>query len=324
MKSRIPLLIAAAAAAALALPGAAQAYYPSGPQQNVSRSAVAASGWTVCYTSTFAQDWQYLGNIDAACNAGEGRYMMLATGVSSDPDNWTLLAAAPRSTVVTTYPNNPALRNTTISANGSEWHRGTHTSWGFAPAGDTVDHDWEVCDRGTTNPTLRMCWNAWADTLTFGGRVGTTFVPMSGPELGNYTRAVLMLDPRVRMSGTPVAFPTQPLSTVSAKRTVTLTVSGDPGLTDAERESGKLTLTGTNADEFDVVDNDCSPVVAPDNGSLTCTVTVRFVPQASGPRTAALGFANAVGAVALAGNGGQLPPGPAGPRRRQGRHRRHR
>jgi hypothetical protein len=136
---------------------------------------------------------------------------------------------------------------------------------------------------------------------------------MADPAGADYQRAVLEPS-HVSATASPDAltFGSQPLSTVSAKQTVTFTVSTDvPGLTDQERALGKLQVTGAGADDYDVVDNDC-PAVAPDNASVTCTVKLRFVPQASGARQAALGFAAFGSTVTLAGTGGQLPQGPAG------------
>ena len=179
MKSRFPLLIAAVAAVALAMPAAASAapspyYFPYGPQQNVPRADVAAGRWKPCHMSTFNTAWQYLGDVDNACT---GDYLMLATGVASDPGNWALLAAAPRPVVVS-YTGDG--NNATINANGSEWFRGNYSSWGFAPEGVAVDRVWDRCDQDMDQPQLHMCWNTWAFTLSDFGRPGRHDLP--GPE----------------------------------------------------------------------------------------------------------------------------------------------
>ena len=234
MKSRFALLIAAAAAVALALPAAASAapspyYYPYGPQQNVSGADVAAGRWKPCHTSTFAQGWQGLGDIDNACT---GDYLMLATGVANEPGHWALLAAAPRDTVVN-YTGDG--NNDTVNANGSEWFRGNFSSWGFAPEGIAVDRVWDLCDQKTwTRRTCTCAGYTWHYTLAdFGGRVGTTFSGVGAPDRADFQRVVL--EPSyVSVASTPNAltFASQPLSTVSTKQTVTFTVSTDvPGLT---------------------------------------------------------------------------------------------
>ena len=136
---------------------------------------------------------------------------------------------------------------------------------------------------------------------------------MTSAERDSYQRVVL--EPSyvsVASAQNALTFTSQPLSTVSAKQTLAFTVATDqPGLTEQDRALGKLQVTGPDADEFDIVDNDC-PAVAPDNASVTCTVKLRFVPQASGVRHAGLGFTAFGSTVTLTGTGGQLPQGPAG------------
>ncbi len=57
--SRLFRVVAFIAAVAFAAPAAAQAgsssYYPSGPQQDVARSAPTSHGWEVCYSGTYTQ-----------------------------------------------------------------------------------------------------------------------------------------------------------------------------------------------------------------------------------------------------------------------------
>lgn len=107
-----------------------------------------------------------------------------------------------------------------------------------------------------------------------------------------------------------LAFATQPQSTVSAPRTFTVTNNGSAPLA----VSG-FSFGGADPDDFLVSADTCHGPVTP---GASCQVSVRFAPQASGPRAASLTvLSNAAGAagatVSLSGDGGALPQGPAGP-----------
>ncbi len=111
------------------------------------------------------------------------------------------------------------------------------------------------------------------------------------------------------VSPTTVTFPgTQPQGTISSAQLVTITSSGTTALT----VTG-LSFAGTNPDDFLIGSTTCFGEIAP---AGTCTVSVRFAPQAEGARAATLSIdsnaATALAAVSLSGTGGQLPQGPQG------------
>jgi hypothetical protein len=101
---------------------------------------------------------------------------------------------------------------------------------------------------------------------------------------------------------TAVSFPSQPESTIGAVQTVTINSPGDIPVS-----LGQLSVTGANAADFIVVADQCS------TQSLTtaqsCTVGVRFAPQAAGgaARTATLNIPYADGSTAP--TGGNSPAG---------------
>ncbi len=121
-------------------------------------------------------------------------------------------------------------------------------------------------------------------------------------------------------STSSVTFPgTQPLSTVSAPQTVTLTNEGSNPLTiDAATFAGsEPALSSDHPEDFLLDTSGCLGALA---SQASCSVQVRFAPQGTGTRTATLKIAGNMGTgptvIALTGTGGTLPqgePGPTGP-----------
>jgi hypothetical protein len=113
-----------------------------------------------------------------------------------------------------------------------------------------------------------------------------------------------------------IAFPgTQPLSTVSAPQTITLTNSGGNPLEIWSETFGDSNpgLASDHPEDFLIDSSSCLGEV-PFEGS--CQLKVRFAPQGMGTRTATLQIAGDMGAgptsIALTGTGGALPQGPQG------------
>ena len=106
-----------------------------------------------------------------------------------------------------------------------------------------------------------------------------------------------------------LTFPSQAQSTVSAPQTVTLTDTGNAPLS----VSG-LAFAGNDPGDYIVGSSTCLGLIAP---GQSCRVTVNFVPQAQGTRTATLQiFSNdplSPASVSLSGGGGTLQTGPIGP-----------
>ena len=103
-----------------------------------------------------------------------------------------------------------------------------------------------------------------------------------------------------------LAFGSQPRTTISSPRSVTLSNSTDATL------PVEVGLSG-NTDEMLISRNTCGDGI-PANGS--CSVGIRFAPSESGPRSATLTLDPAGPQstnVPLTGTGGGLPQGPAGP-----------
>ncbi len=302
MLSRLSRLAGAATVLlALALPAAAAqaaSYYPSGPQENVPRSTVANGGWSVCYDGDYG-DSVSLPVILAACS---GPYLMMAGTAVGSPD-YQLLAAAPRADVLHEAGTVP---DGSLLSNGTKWYFNSNWSWGFGPAGDTINR--VSCDYNSgiqTDPAKHLCWHTIGNALSVGYRTGGV------TDDASWARYVLQANGIAAAVGSPdpVVFAgTQIQDTVSAVRTVTFTITGTSGT-----PVGALKVAGADKDDFFKQDDDC-PTLVPVSGAATCTAEVRFFPSAVGSRTATLGFADiATSAVTLQGTGGALPADPADP-----------
>jgi hypothetical protein len=84
---------------------------------------------------------------------------------------------------------------------------------------------------------------------------------------------------QVAWSPTSLTFAAQPVKTTSAAKTVTLTNNLSTALT-----ISSITFTGTDPSDF-AQTNTCGTTVA---AKGKCTIAVKFTPQATGTRTAAL------------------------------------
>jgi len=104
--------------------------------------------------------------------------------------------------------------------------------------------------------------------------------------------------PVVGLSATTLTFGSQTVGASSPAQTVTLSNTGNAGLSIAG-----LAVTGTNAGDFAQTNTCANPVAAGGN----CTISVTFTPTASGSRTASVSISdNASGSpqmVALSGTG---------------------
>ena len=135
---------------------AVPAYYPSGPQTNVPKTAL--TGWTQCYSANYDTSGPSVASILAGC---PGDYLLFA-GAPVGGANFDVLAAAPRADA--TFATSP---NTTHQANGSGWYFSENRSWGFAPGGSSVNGG--PCDAsdsatfpgfgGVSDGDQRLCWH---------------------------------------------------------------------------------------------------------------------------------------------------------------------
>jgi hypothetical protein len=120
--------------------------------------------------------------------------------------------------------------------------------------------------------------------------VNVTFTPS---QTGSRSATLTVAGQSVSLTGTGVqgdasltpantTFGSQPVSTSSATKTITLTNTGTGSLT-----YSSTTVSGANPGDFSVGDSDCaSTVFVPVNG--TCAITVQFVPTATGSRAATI------------------------------------
>ena len=121
----------------------------------------------------------------------------------------------------------------------------------------------------------------------------------------------------VALSGAGIS-PIVTLSTTSINFGIVLDFSNSSAQSVTMRNSGNTTLQitsisigGTNAADFGISSNGCGTTLA---ASSTCTVSVRFTPQAAGTRTATLNFvdnaANSPQSVSLSGTGTMVKVSP--------------
>jgi hypothetical protein len=114
---------------------------------------------------------------------------------------------------------------------------------------------------------------------------------------------------------------TQPLETVSPPQTLTITNhGGNPLVINSETFTGSDPAASTDKPEDFLISS--SSCLGPIGYEESCTLTVRFTPEAEGPQTATLKISSNAGAgatsVTLTGTGGTLPQGPTGATGSQG------
>jgi virginiamycin B lyase len=114
----------------------------------------------------------------------------------------------------------------------------------------------------------------------------------------------------VATPASPTPFPTTAQGTLGAPATLTISNSGGDNLS----ISG-LVFTGEDPGDFIITSDGCLGLVAP---GASCQLTVAFVPQGQGARSATLQILSndrfSPLLVPLSGTGGALPQGPAGQR----------
>ena len=115
------------------------------------------------------------------------------------------------------------------------------------------------------------------------------------------------IQPSISFTPPSISFPNQQVGTTSGPQTLAVTNTGTAPLT-----ISSIAPTGTNAGDFQLINNNCITTVAP-NG--TCTLQVTFTPTAHGRESASLSFTDnapdSPQTVSLSGTG--TPSGLAAP-----------
>ena len=163
MRRIVRLVGVCAVAASWMVPLSAHALFSFiGVAQNLPVSSL--TGWTQCYSDTYANSGTPLSTILAQCSGAQLLLACRPTGSST----LTLAANAPRADVI--FDTGTGI-NSTHTANGVNWYFNNSWSWGFAPGGDSVQRD--SCDIDfSTDSNLRMCWHTGSDTINTGYRCG--------------------------------------------------------------------------------------------------------------------------------------------------------
>ncbi len=127
------------------------AYYPSGPQQNVSKQTLTDGGWELCWSGLYGGT-DTMQNIFDSCTE---TYLLYAGGETA-ADSYLLAAAGERTTVFTETTANQPVEN-----NGSFWYlnygqQGVASSIGFAPNSTITQFEADTYD--SADP-LRLSWH---------------------------------------------------------------------------------------------------------------------------------------------------------------------
>jgi hypothetical protein len=138
----------------------------AGIVQNAGLSSLEGLGWRVCFEDGYGDFGTSIASILESCT---GTYMMLGCRANGTSDTLVLAAADLRSVV--TQPDSSGPTDHHVS-NGVGWYFSDTLSWGFFPAGSTLNR--ASCDdfRGDASKDKRLCWHADSGNLQNGFRCG--------------------------------------------------------------------------------------------------------------------------------------------------------
>ena len=225
-------IFASAFSSPVAANAAGGAYYPSGPQLNVPRSTVTNGGWKLCWSEEIghagADHFMELADImagtaDGSVGACSGGHLMLTGWDTANPNVLPVLAAAPRTAVLTETPiqvtageaGRPVtFTPTTIQANGSQWYNYPGLSMGFRDAVDPAPPLWAW---DIEQPQKSLSWflmgaeQIYSQPLTIadlprhtalgmGGSMGSYFANSMQP--GGFTMAIFTDNAALRKGST--------------------------------------------------------------------------------------------------------------------------
>lgn len=129
-------------------------------------SQLETGGWVVCHEDAYGDQGVPIADIVSSC---AGPYLMLACRPSAASDMLTLAAADARSVVLQADAFGATAHH---AANGVGWYFTDTASWGFFPAGATVNRN-RCDDTRATADDRRLCWHASIDAeLAQGFRCG--------------------------------------------------------------------------------------------------------------------------------------------------------
>ena len=163
----------------------------TGVEQNVDKAALIANGWRQCYVGTYA-DSTSIASIQAACNPNGSATALLMACRPAGASLLTVAASGSGGATSDLFQDTGAAG--THSAAGVSWYFNGTTSWGFAPAGASVNRS--ICDvaGGAQDQfaagfgTQRLCWLTVGGNLSAGGRCGDREAPGSAFERLVFTK----------------------------------------------------------------------------------------------------------------------------------------
>ncbi len=222
----------------------------------------------VGHAATFVSSTQLTIGLTAADQATTGSYAVVVTnpapgGGASSPLNFavnnpvpTLASLSPASALVGAASQTLTLTGTNFLASSTVTYNGVGHAATFV---------------SSTQLTIGL---TAADQAT----AGSYAVVVTNPAPGGGTSSPLnftVASPIVSLSTTSLAFGNQPIDMTSAAQTVTLSNTGNAALSITS-----LTLTGTNASDFEQT-NTCGSSLA---AGANCTIAVMFTPSIAGDR----------------------------------------
>ncbi|MFZ6177280.1 hypothetical protein [Nannocystis pusilla] len=147
--------------------GSEPLYWAEGPQQDVPEGDLV--GWTECFANLYGEAEPDLTGTILGQECTGSKLLMACRPVGS-PD-FQLLAMGERADVLFDVGIQSDGKH---EANGVAWYFSDNFSWGFAPAGDTVNRT--ECDTQFGGPeadsNLRLCWHTLGNEIGSGYRCG--------------------------------------------------------------------------------------------------------------------------------------------------------
>jgi hypothetical protein len=133
---------------------------------NKAKSTLLTPEWTTCYDATYNDETTMIDSIITQCN---GSIIMMGCYDSTIPSVITLAAVSPRDVV---FAETGDSNTDYIDNNDVRWYKSVSSSWGFAPAGATLDRN--LCDFLPPGyADSRLCWHMNGGSIFDGYRCGS-------------------------------------------------------------------------------------------------------------------------------------------------------
>jgi len=224
--------------------------------------------------------------LDLATAGSDGDHNLVLGGVSNP--YWSCCTVT---TATGTLAGTPSQVDVLSSTGGTPTHVYATTAGVEWATGTSAPHQVSGSSAATSIATGDLDGDGVPDVLAAGANIITPYL-----DAASATASAASLD-----------FGSQPQTTIGPGQTITFTNGGLGHL-----RPHMVQLTGTGADDYVIANDNCTNADVAADGS--CSVVVKFAPQAGGPRpaTLSLAYSGPAVSVSLTGTGDALPTGPAG------------